>query len=143
MMHRKLMIIFTLFNAVVNTIYLVRFFGILPPEEIVHGYISWFMSFMLPNTFIAITSWILLFSLLKKKDTLVIISGLLLSGALIFHALNGLMFGIYSGLWESINFSTLFEITVYMYGLSLATFYASGFWLEIRKLSDMDDADFS
>ena len=143
MKRRKLMIIFTLFNAVVNTIYLVRFFGILPPEEIVHGYISWFMSFMLPNTFIAITSWILLFSLLKKKDTLVIISGLLLSGALIFHALNGLMFGIYSGLWESINFGTLFEITVYVYGLSLATFYISGFWLEIRKLTDMSGADFS
>ena len=79
MFHRKLLIALCTFNATVNTLYLVRFFGILPPEEVVHGYVSWFMSFALPNIFITILSWILVYSLLKKKDILAVLSGLLVS----------------------------------------------------------------
>ena len=133
MSHRKLLIALSLFNAIVNSIYLVRFFGILPPEEVVYGYVPWFMSFTFPNAFIAIISWVLVCSLLKRVNKLAVMSGLLLSGALIFHALNGLTFGFYSGLWKIITFGTLFEITVYVYGLSLAAFYISQLWIGIRK----------
>ena len=133
MKKRKLLIGFSLFNATVNTVYLVRFFGILPPEEIVHGYVSWFMSFMLPNTFIALSSWVLVISLLRKIYKVAMLSGLLLSGALILHSLNGLTFGFYSGIWNTITFGTLFEMSVYVYGISLATFYITQFWGVIRK----------
>ena len=134
MLQRKLLIVLSMFNATVNTLYLVRFFGILPPEEVVHGYVSWFMSFALPNIFITILSWILVYSLLKKKDILAVLSGLLVSGALIFHALNGLMFGFYSGSFHEMTvFNTVFEIIVYVYGLSLATFYIIQFNTVIRK----------
>ena len=56
MPNRKPLIALTLFSATVNTLYLVRFFGILPPEEVVHGYVPWFMSFALPNTFVVLLS---------------------------------------------------------------------------------------
>ena len=134
MFRRKLLIVLSTFNATANTLYLVRFFGILPPEEVVHGYVSWFMSFTLPNIFITMLSWLLVVSLLKKKVTLSVLSGLLVSGALIFHALNGLMFGFYSGsFYEMTAFNTGFEIIVYVYGLSLAAFYITQFRMVIGK----------
>ena len=133
MFRRKLLILLTVFNATANTLYLVRFFGVLPPEEVVHGYVSWFMSFTLPNIFMTVLSWALAVSLLKKKDALAVLSGLLVSGALIFHALIGLMFGFYSGLWRGMSFGVIFEIAVYVYGLSLATFYIMQFGTVVRK----------
>jgi len=133
MTHRKLLIPLSIFNATVNTLYLVRFIGILPPEAVVYGYIPWFMSFALPNTVFALLSWLLVYSLLKRHDALAILSGLLNAGGLIFHALNGLMFGFYSGFLMSITFNAVFEIVVYLYGLSLAAFYIAQFWEIIRK----------
>ena len=135
MPHRKLLIVLSIFNAAVNTLYLVRFFGVLPPEEVVHGYVPWFMSFALPNTVFALLAWLLVYSLLKKQHTLAVLFGLLNAGGLIFHALIGLMFGLYSGLFETITFNVMFEIVVYVYGLALAAFYISQFWAVIHKNS--------
>ena len=133
MPNRKLLIVLSIFHAAVNTLYLVRFFGVLPPEEVVHGYIAWFMSFALPNTAFTLLSWLLVYSLLKKYDRLAVLSGLLNAGGLIFHALIGLMFGVHSGLFEMMTFDVIFEISVYVYGLSLAGFYITQFWAVIRK----------
>jgi len=127
MPHRKILIALSIFNATVNTVYLVRFIGILPPEEVAYGYVPWFMSFALPNTVFVLISWLLVYSLLKKRGTLAVLSGLLNAGGLIFHALNGLMFGFYSGFLTVMTFNTVFEIVVYVYGLSLATFYITQF----------------
>ena len=133
-MHRKLLIVLSLFNSIVNTLYIVRFFGILPPEEVVYGYVPWFMSFTLPNIFLTLISWLLVYSLLKKYDRLAVLTGLLNAGGLIFHALIGLMFGFYTGLYTVITFGTIFEFVVYIYGLSLATFYITQFWKEIKNI---------
>jgi len=134
MTHRKLLIVLSLFNSAVNTLYLVRFFGVLPPEEVVYGYVLWFMSFALPNTAFTLLSWLLVYSLLKKRDRLVVLTGLLSAGGLIFHALNGFMFGLYSGSFEALTtFNAIFEIVVYGYGLSLAAFYITQFWKVIAK----------
>ena len=128
MPHRKLLSALSIFNATVNTLYLVRFFGVLPPEEVVHGYLPWFMSFALPNIAFSVISWLLVYSLLKKHDALAILFGLLNAGGLIFHALIGLMFGFYSGFLGILTFNAIFEIVVYVYGLSLAAFYIAQFW---------------
>ena len=133
MPHRKLLNVLSIFNAAVNTLYLVRFFGVLPPEEVVYGYVPWFMSFALPNIVFTLLSWLLVYSLLKKCDTLAVLSGLLNAGGLIFHALIGLMFGFYSGFLKAMTFNTIFEIVVYVYGLSLAAFYITQFWKVIKK----------
>jgi len=117
----------------VNTLYLVRFFGVLPPEEVVHGYVPWFMSFALPNTVFALLAWLLVYSLLKRHDRLAVLTGLLNAGGLIFHALIGLMFGFYSGYLLTMTFNSAFEIVVYVYGLSLAAFYIAQFWKVIAN----------
>ena len=88
MPNRKLLIILTIFNAAVNTLYIVRFFGVLPPEEVVYGYVPWFMSFALPNIIFALLSWLLAYSLLKKADALAVTAGLLNSGGLDFSCAN-------------------------------------------------------
>jgi len=133
MPHRKLLNVLSIFNATVNTLYLVRFFGVLPPEEVVYGYVPWFMSFTLPNIVFTLLAWFLVYSLLKKHDSLAVLAGLLSAGGLIFHALNGLMFGFYSGYLQTMTFNAIFEIIVYAYGLSLATFYIAQFWKAIAK----------
>ena len=134
MPHRKLLIILSIFNSIVNTLYLVRFFGVLPPEEVVYGYVPWFMSFALPNTVFALLSWLLVYALLKKHDTLAVLFGLINAGGLIFHSLNGFMFSFYSGSLDALTpFNAIFEILVYAYSLSLAAFYIKQFWEVISK----------
>ena len=134
MSHRKLLNVLSIFNATVNTMYLVRFFGVLPPEEVVYGYVPWFMSFALPNIVFTLLSWLLVYALLKKSDLLAVLVGLLNAGGLIFHALIGFMFGSYSGSFKAMTtFNTMFEIVVYVYGLALAIFYITQFWKVIVR----------
>ena len=134
MPRRKLLLVLSIFHATVNTLYLVRFFGVFPPEEVVYGYVPWFMSFALPNTAFSLLSWVLVYALLKKSDTLAVLVGLLNAGGLMFHGLNGLMFGIYSGSLDALTtFHAAFEVIVYVYGLSLATCYITHFWKVIAK----------
>lgn len=133
MTHRKILIVLSIFHAAVSTLYLARFFRVLPPEEIVSGYIPWFMSFALPNIAFALITWLLVYSLLKKCDALAVLSGLINAGGMIFLSLNGLMFGFYSGFLKMMTFNAIFEIVVYLYGLSLAVYYITQFWAVIQK----------
>jgi len=71
--------------------------------------------------------------IVKKADTLAVLAGLLNAGGLIFHALNGLMFGFYTGFLQTMTLNAIFEIVVYVYGLSLAAFYITQFWKVIHK----------
>ena len=136
MPYRKPLIVISIFHATVNTLYLVRFFGVLPPEEVVHGYVPWFMSFALPNIAFTLLSWLLVYSLLKKADLLSVTVGFVNAGGWIFHALNALMFGLYSGSFKGLSaFNAIFEIVVYIYGLALATFFIVCFWKTIKKES--------
>jgi len=128
MSQRKLLIALSIFNATVNTLYLVRFFGVLPPEDVVYGYVPWFMSFALPNIAFSLLAWVLVYALVTKSDHFAVLVGLLNAGGLIFHALNGLMFGFYTGFLNTMTFNAIFEVVVYLYGLLLATFYISQFW---------------
>ena len=134
MLHRKLLIVLSIFHATVNTLYLVRFVGVLPPESVVYGYVPWFMSFALPNTVFTLISWVLVYSLLKKRDTLAVLFGLINAGGLIFHALNGFMFSFYSGSLNALTpLNAIYEIIVYVYGLALGIFYINVFWKFIAK----------
>jgi len=134
MPHRKLLILLSIFNATVNTLYLVRFIGVLPPESVVYGYVPWFMSFALSNTAFSLIAWFLVYSLLKKRDTLAVLFGLLNAGGLVFHALSGFMFSFYSGSLSALTpVNAIYEIIVYVYGLALAAFYITIFWKFITK----------
>jgi len=134
MKYRKLLIILAIFNATVNTLYLVRFFGVFAPESVVYGYVPWFMSFALPNIVFSLIAWLLVFALLKKQTVLAVIVGIVNAGGLIFHALNGFMFVFYTGsLAELTIFNAVFEVVVYLYGLALAAFYISQFMQVVKK----------
>jgi len=134
MPYRKLLIVLSIFNATVNTIYLVRFFGILPPEGVVYGYVPWFMSFALPNIAFNLIAWLLVYAVLKEFDKLTVVTGLLSAGGLIFHALNGFMFAFYTGSLNGLTlFNAVYEVVVYVYGLALAAFYLTVFWKFIAK----------
>ena len=134
MSHRKLLSLLSLFHAIVNTVYLVRFIGILSPEAVVYGYVPWFMSFALPNFAFTLLAWFLVYALFKKSDAIAALIGLISAGGLIFHALNGFMFAFYSGsLGAMTTFNAIFEIVVYLYGLALAGFYISQFWHVITR----------
>jgi len=134
MPHRKLLLVLSIFNAAVNTLYLVRFFGVLPPEAVVYGYVPWFMSFALPNMVFSLLAWLLVYALLKKSDTLAVSAGLLNAGGLLFHALIGFMFGVYAGSFQALTtVNAIFEIVVYVYGVSLAAFYITQFGKFIAK----------
>jgi len=136
MPYRKLLIALSIFHATVNTLYLVRFFGILPPEAVVYGYVPWFMSFALPNAAFTLLAWLLVYALLKKRDALATLAGLISAGGLIFHALNGFMFAFSSGsLNEMTTFNAIFEVVVYAYGLVLAGFYIVQFGKSILQKS--------
>ena len=137
MPHRKLLTALSIFHATVNTLYLVRFFGVLPPEAVVYGYVPWFMSFALPNIVFTLLSWLLVYFLLKRFDKPAVLIGLLNAGGLIFHALNGFMFGFYSGSLAALTpFNAIFEIIVYAYGLLLAAFYVVQFWGIVAKSNE-------
>jgi len=86
------------------------------------------MSFALPNIAFTLLSWLLAYSLLTKADSLAVVAGLANAGGLVFHALNGLMFGFYTGYLQTMTYNAIFEIIVYVYGLALATFYVLQFW---------------
>jgi len=134
MPRRKLLITLAVFNSIVNTLYLVRFFGVMPPEPVVYGYVPWFMSFALPNAAFAVLSWLLVYALLKKHNKLAVLVGLTNAGGLIFHAFNGFMFIFYSGSLAALTtFNAVFEIAVYAYGLALAAFYITQFWKVMAK----------
>lgn len=117
----------TIFHAVTNSLYLVRFFGILPPEDVVYGYVPWFMSFALPNTVFTLIAWLLIWFLWKKREKPAAVTALVLAGGLIFHGLNGLMFGFYTGYLQALSFNAVFEILVYLYGLALGAVYICWF----------------
>jgi len=129
MPNRKILIALTIFHATANTLYLVRFFGVLPPEDVVYGYVPWFMSFALPNAVFSLLAWLLVFTLIKKLDLVAALAGLVIVGGLIFHALNGFMFVFYTGSLGGLTIlNAVYEIVVYVYGLALATFYITQFW---------------
>jgi len=105
----------------------------MPPEEVVYGYVPWFMSFALPNAAFALLAWLLVYALLKKRNTLAALFGLLNAGGLIFHALISFMFVFYTGSLAALTtFNAIFEVVVYVYGLALATFYITHFWKVIK-----------
>jgi len=91
------------------------------------------MSFAIANALFTVLAWVLLYALLRRKVKLTIVTGLLIGGGLIFHALSSFMFGFYSGSFAALTtFNAVFEILVYLYGLALAGFYIWQFCTAIK-----------
>jgi len=134
--YRKLIFGLSVFTAVGTLFYWILVFtGIFPLVEIVPGYITWFQSFPLADFWIVITSLLLAFGIKRNRHVMMIVCGLLSASSMIFLALNGLLFGINTGMICMFTVDEVIEIGIKIYCLSVGIFYIKYFSGQIDKLS--------
>ncbi len=109
------------------------FTEIFPVTDLVPGYRNWFMSFPLPDGWIAITSLLSFFYLIQNKDKASLF-GMLTGSSLIFLGLYALMYGINTGLLFNLTTDELIEIAIKVYCLSVGAFFVVYFWNLQKKL---------
>lgn len=103
------------------------FSGIFKVTELVPGYRDWFMSFPLPDSWIAFTS-LLAFIFLLRNDNRAALFGMLTGSSLIFLGLYALMYGINTGLLFILTTDELIEIAIKVYCLSVGSYFILYFW---------------
>jgi hypothetical protein len=108
------------------------FSGTFKVVELVPGYRNWFMSFPLPDGWIAVVSLLAFVFLLQNKERASLF-GLLTGSSLIFLGLYALMYGINSGLLFILTRDELIEIAIKIYCLSIGTFLIVYFWNYTRE----------
>ena len=128
MKYRGLIFSLSVFTAIGTSLYWILVFTkIFPLEEIVPGYIVWFNSFPLADFWIVITSVLLAVGIRINKTSLVIISGLLTASAMIFLALNALLFGINTGTIFMLTMDSFIELGIKIYCISVGVFFIKQF----------------
>jgi hypothetical protein len=103
------------------------FSGTFKVTELVPGYLDWFMSFPLPDGWIALMSLLAFVFLLQNKEKASLF-GMLTGSSLIFLGLYALMYGINTGLLFDLTTDELIEIAIKVYCLSVGTFFIVYFW---------------
>jgi len=136
MKYRNLIFGLSVFTAIGTLSYWVLVFtGIFPLVEIVPGYITWFMSFPLADFWIVVTSVLLAFAIKKSRHVIMIVCGLLSASSMIFLALNGLVFGINTGMICMFTVDEIIEIGIKIYCLSVGIFYIKQFSCQLNKMT--------
>ena len=134
MKHKNLIFGLSIFTAIGTLSYWILVFtGIFPLIEIVPGYITWFMSFPLADFWIVITSTLLAISIKRNNTGAMIVCGLLSASSMIFLALNGLVFGINTGMICMFTVDEVIEIGIKIYCLSVGVFFIKEFSSQIKK----------
>jgi len=110
-------------------------FGWYPVVEHVPGYTVWFWSFPLPDFWLAITSALMAYALITKRDIMAIVCGLLTASAGIFMGLNELMFLFYTGMISFPLADIAFDLVFKIYFLSIGVFFINQFSRRISELS--------
>lgn len=90
-------------------------------KEIIPGYRMWFKSFLVPDLWIAATSFITA-TLLLQNDQRANVFGLLTGSSLIFLGLYALAYGVTTGLIFRRTTENLIEIFIKLYCLIVGTF---------------------
>lgn len=130
---KRLALVLTAFTTLgIISYWMSVFTGIFPVTDLVPGYRNWFMSFPLPDGWIATMSLLALIFLLKGDDRASLF-GLLTGSSLIFLGLYALMYGINTGLLFILTMDELIEIAIKIYCLSVGSFLIVYFWNLIRK----------
>jgi len=101
--------------------------GILPVEELVPGYKTWFMSFLLADLWIMVTSLSAGFFLIENKE-ISIPFGIASGSAMIFLGLYALLYGINTGLLFILTVDEIIEIAIKIYCLSVGPLFMVYFW---------------
>jgi len=136
MKHKNLILGLSIFTAIGTIFYWILVFtGVFSLEEIVPGYVTWFMSFPLADFWIVITSTLLAISTKRNNRSAMIVCGLLSASSMIFLALNGLVFGINTGMICMFTVDEVIEIGIKIYFLSVGVFFIKEFSSQIKKLN--------
>jgi hypothetical protein len=131
---RKLALGLTAFTTFgILSYWITVFTGIFTVTELVAGYRDWFMSFPLPDGWIAVVSLLAFIFLLQNKKEASLF-GLLAGSSLIFLGLYALMYGINTGLLFILTTDEIIEIAIKVYCLSVGSFFIHYFW-NFAKLS--------
>jgi hypothetical protein len=130
---RRLALGLTAFTALGIIAYWTTVFtGIFKVTELVPGYRNWFLSFPLPDGWIALTSLLAFFFLLQNNEKASLF-GILTGSSLIFLGLYALMYGINTGLLFILTTDELIEIAIKIYCLSVGSFFIIYFWNLIHR----------
>jgi len=136
MRYRKLILGLSIFTAVATSLYWIFVFtGVFFVEELVPGYTSWFWSFPLPDLWIFVTSALVAFAIITKRNTMTIVCGLLTASSMIFLALNELMFSFYTGAINLPLSDIWLDLVIKAYCLIVGTFFIIHFALIIKKFN--------
>jgi hypothetical protein len=116
----------------ITTIFIVAywasvFLGIFPVNDIVAGYKNWFMSFPLPDFYIAISCAIACY-LLSKQPKLAGLFGIMAGSGLIFLGLYALSYGHNTGLLYKLTFDEMIEIGIKAYCLTAGPLFIRKSW---------------
>ena len=134
MKYKNLIFGLSMFTAIGTLLYWILVFtGMFPLVEIVPGYIVWFQSFPLADFWIVITSALLAFAIKTNRNIMATVCGLLSASSMIFLALNGLMFGINTGMICMLTLDEIVEIAIKLYCLSVGAFYIRQFSRMINR----------
>ncbi len=128
MKYRKLMAALGIFNAIILPLYFISaYLGWYPVVEHVSGYTVWFWSFPLPDFWLALTSALMAYAIIKKRDNMAIVCGLLTASAGIFLSLNEFMFLFFTGMNNLPLKDIGFDLVSKIYYVSTGTFLIKQF----------------
>lgn len=108
------------------------FTGIFPVEEITAGYKNWFMSFPLPDFYIA-TCAILSIYYLNHKPKIAGLFGAMTGSGLLFLGLYALAYGHNTGLLYILTTDEMIEIAIKVYCLTAGTYFVRSSWNLINE----------
>lgn len=138
MKNNKSIFILSLITSIGTFLYwMLVFTGVFPVKEVVPGFTVWFYSFPLADFWIMLTSAMLAVSLVRKDRKALVMWGFLTSSALIFLALNGFMFGIYTGALFMMTMDEIIEIAIKIYCIGVAIHFSRFAWHILKRESDI------
>ena len=110
------------------------FSGLSPVDELTPGYTNWFMSFSIPDMWIAVSSLLAGLLLLKNKE-MAVPFGIASGSSLVFLGIHEFLYGINTGLLFTMSANEIMEIAIRLYFLSVGTLFMVCFWRLRNNLS--------
>lgn len=103
------------------------FTGVFPVEEITAGYINWFMSFPIPDFYIASCA-IFSFYYLNRNKKLAALFGVMTGSGLLFLGLYAISYGHNTGLIYVLTINEMIEIAIKVYCILAGTYFVRSSW---------------
>ena len=108
------------------------FTGIFPVEELVPGYRTWFMSFPLADSYIAVCAVLTVYYLAMNRKIAGLFGAMAGSG-LLFLGLYAVSYGHVTGLLYKLTNDELIEIAIKIYCLTAGTYFILKSWKWINQ----------